>query len=173
MAKIMVRMPIEVDVTQVNKTWFSLKKKNKTPRHYVIGFFQRNGNAIIMVLDDNHPETIQDALVKNIQQGAMLYCEENILPESAKSLYKVVELVGGQHSRGDIHVNNVKNIWRDLKRLVKQTHIQVSKKHLQLYCHEVAWKINHQHLSPSEKFELLLSTAAKTVKKGTYEDFIK
>lgn len=173
-----IKVPIEVDITYVNKTWFSLKKKYKADvRHYVIGIYQRGigdvpGVAIINTLSDNSFEVIEAAVLESIGTGAILYCEKNILPITLKESYEIVELQDGKHSNGDVHVNNVKNMWKDLKRTIKQTHVQVSQKHLHLYCGEVAWRANHRHLSPSDKFHLILNQAAM-VGKRPYKNLIK
>lgn len=170
-----IRVPIEVDVTYVNKSWFSLKKKIDRSNHYVIGFYQRGPKpiAIIKAIADNDPETITDAILKNAQPGAMLYSEAGILPEAVKSLYEVSEMEN-ERVTGDVHVNNVRNMWKDLKRTIKGTHVTVSQKHLQLYCDEVAWRINHRDLSASEKFNLLLSNSFIGIgKKGSYKNLIK
>lgn len=167
-----VRMPIEVDITQVNKTWFSLRKPVNV-KHYVIGFCQREGDAIIEYIEDNDVETIVSSVLKHTQTGSILYAEEGILPEQLCTLYEIHEL-NGNRVKGDIHVNHVKNLWKDLKRVIKQTHISVSKKHLQLYCDEVAWRFNHRNLSAFEKFNLLLSNAAKGAGvKRTQKDIVK
>lgn len=159
MGKILVRMPIEVDVTYVNKTWFTLRKKSSNAKHYVIGFFQREGKAIIKTLINNDPITIKKAILENVSPGSILYAEENILPESLKTVYEVYEMGEAQTDKG-VHIAHVKNMWKDLKRNLKQVHIQVSKKHLQLYCSEVEWRINHRHLSSMEKFNLVLSNVS-------------
>jgi len=166
-----VRLPVEVDITCVNKGWFTLKKKPNV-QHFIIGFFQRNGKAIISAMPNNDPETIKEFVLKHAQQGCILYTENKMLPTEVKQLYEVYELDKDTHVNGDIHVNNVKSMWKDLKRTIKQTHVNVSQKHLQLYCDEVAWRVNHRDLSPSERFDLLL-TACATGKKRTYQDLIK
>lgn len=176
-----VRVPIEVDITYTNKTWFSLKKKISNEKHYVIGFYQRgikgqvNGIAIIKALPDNKSETIEKVVLENISKGCMLYAHENILPASLKNVYEISELKvsEGQFTNGDIHINNVNNMWRDLKRLIKREHIHVSKKHLQLYCSEVAWRINHSHLNTQGRFEALMSNLSVKPEKRSYQDFTK
>lgn len=169
----LVRFPVEVDITCVNKTWFTLHKNKQIKEdHYVIGFCQRQGNTIIAVLENNSQAAIKQAVLENVGKGAILYAEEKILCNSLREFYEISELKDGSRVDGDVHVNNVKNLWKDLKRVVKQTHIHVSKKHLELYCGEVAWRANHRHLSDSEKFELALSQIA-TGNKRTYKDLIK
>ena len=125
-------------------------------------------------MEDNKPETIQEVLTSIVEKGSMVYCESGMLPDALKDIYEISELAAQRHSDGEIHVNNVKNMWKDLKRTIKQTHIQVSKKHLQLYCDEVAWRINHQHLTTSQKFDLLLKNSSLGPgKKSTYQKLIK
>lgn len=173
-----IKAPIEIDVTCVNKTWFTLKKKKDPTLHYVLGIFHRHeqGKAIIKVLDDNTPEAIYEAIFSCLQIGCTLYVEENILPGTLKDFYEIKELKSseGERVNGDNHINNVKNMWRDLKRQLKRVHVQVSKKHLQGYCNEVAWRINHRHLSDREKFDLLLSASLVGVEKHrTQKDIVK
>lgn len=173
MATKFVRVPIEIDITCVNKTWFSLKTK-KNVSYYVIGLYQRHGQAIVEPLEDNNPETIAEAIFKYAEKGSIVYAEEKLLPASVREFYEIYELKDGERSNGDIHVNNVKSIWKSLKRVIKQTHIHVSKKHLSLYCGEVVWRVNNRHLSPSDKFNLVLASAAVGIgKKSTYKNLIK
>lgn len=167
-----IKTSVEVDVTYVNKTWFSLRpNKGGNVKHYVIGFFQREpGKAIIKALPDNKPETITQAVFESVAKGAILYSQENILPSSLNEFYEMRVFEEGKHINGDIHVNNVNNMWRDLKRQLKRVHVQVSQKHLQGYCNEVAWRINNRHLTPMEKFNLLLSNCEV---RCSYKNLIK
>ena len=169
-----VRVPIEVDITCVNKTWFSLKKKIKVEPMYVIGIFQRQGRAIIEMIENNSQQAIEEAVLRNTEKGCILYAEENILSGSLREFYEISELKEGNRVDGDVHVNNVKNMWKDLKRVIKQTHIQVSKKHLQSYCNEVAWRINNRGLTATEKFNLLLrNSVCPDGRKSSYKNLIK
>lgn len=174
MSQITVRVPIEVDITYVNKTWYTFRKKVSNKKHYVIGFYQREiGNnpcqCLIRVLDDNSSDNITDAFLKSVPQGSIVYCEQGLLPEPLKSMYDISEFkVPGK----EIHVNHVKNLWKDLKRQIKEVHVQVSKKHLELYCGEVVWRTNHRHLSAEEKFNLFLKMSVD-VPKRTYKNLTK
>lgn len=148
--------PIEVDVTQVNKTWFANRNIGKL-KHYVVGIFQREGKAIIVAIPDNEPKTVADVILKHIGKGCTIYCESDIIPQSIRQYYEIHELGDGARSNGDVHINNVNNMWKDLKRHLKRTYIQVSQKYIQIYCDEVAWAINNRHLSPKDKFKKKLS----------------
>lgn len=186
MAKIQVILPFEVDVTQVNKTWFNYKNI-KTPKlvkdQYVIGVYRRgiyNHPPVVRIIHllDNTDESIHKALIELIVHGATIYCQKNILPKSLDEFYEIYELKEGTRVDGDLHINNLKNVWRDLKRNIKGEHVQVSSKHLQSYCSEVAWRINNAHLSPAQKLDLLISNAAtgfgnNGTKRRTFKDFTK
>jgi len=150
--------PIEVDVTQVNKTWFANRNIGKL-KHYVVGIFQREGKAIIVAIPNNEPKTVADVILKHISKGCTIYCESDVIPPSIRDYYKIHELGDGARSSGDVHINNVNNMWKDLKRQLKRTHVSVSQKHIQLYCAEVAWRINNRHLTPMEKFNKMLGLA--------------
>lgn len=169
------KVPIEVDITYTNQSWSTGHKRKDTSKHYVIGFYQRDktGTAIIKTIPDNNPETIIKAIYENVAKGSIIYSEENLLPEDLVDDYDIYELMPSDgHANGDLHINNVKNMWKDLKRCIKREHVQVSKKHLQSYCNEVAWRINHRHLSPSEKFNALFGAMARAGK-CTFQDLVK
>lgn len=157
--------PIEVDVTQINKTWYSGHKRKHPSPQYVIAFYQRikqSDNCRVKKLPDNKPETIEKFVRETISAPATIYCEQGILPLALKKDYTVEELnaVGGEHVRGDIHINNVKNVWKDLKRNIKREYISVSNEHLQGYCDEVSWHINNRNLSPGERFAKMIGATA-------------
>ncbi len=57
--------------------------------------------------------------------------------------------------RGDVHTNGIENLWAQLKRSIKGTHIHVSKKHLDKYLVEFECRFNIRH-SPQEMFDRLL-----------------
>lgn len=170
---ITVEVPIEVGITYTNKSWYRRGDKIKE-KNYVMGIFKRGvanvkSVARIISLKDDNDYTIADCISENIASGATIYTEENLLPFFLKEFYNIVELKKNDgHAKGDLHINNINNMWKDLKRQIKREHIHVSKDHLQGYCNEVAWRINNNHLSPQEKFELIFKSIA-TAPKLTYK----
>lgn len=161
-----VKIPIEVGVAHVNEAWWYVKLKRKVVKDmYVIGFYMRSTpcQASIVVLDDKSPETIHNAIVENLSNGSLLYAEEWILPQTLSENYEILEIPKSAKvgSSKEHHINHVNSMWRDLKRTIKDEHIQVSKKHLQLYCDEISWRVNHAHLSPFDRFELLIKKSAQ------------
>jgi len=170
-----VNAPIEVDITQVNKTWFTLKKKkDRGPApQFAIGFYQRikdSDNCRLTKLPAKTPSMIAKLVQEHVQPGATLYCEKGMLPDSLREIYVIEELNDGEHVRGDIHINNIKNAWKDLKRNIKREYISVSSWHLELYLGEVEWHVNHRNMSASERFETLIKASVRTVKHMTYDD---
>lgn len=170
----LAKVPIEVDITYVNKTWISNKrvKMLDSEKHYVIGIYQRGGEAVITALKDNEPETIHKAIISNVSAGAELFAEQGLLPESLDDLYDIFEYPKGKHADGEVHANTVKSLWRDLKRDIKRTHVHVSQQYLNAYCASIAWNFNNKHLSHWERFEKLLALSVRTEHR-TQENLIK
>jgi len=61
----------------------------------------------------------------------------------------------GEYVRGFIHDNTIENIWSHLKRGIYGVYRVVSKKYLQAYVDEYAFRHNHRQ-NPGKMFELLL-----------------
>ncbi len=172
-----ILFPIELGIAHVNEAWWSTKLKRKVVEDmYVIGFYQRSKpcKCLIVVLDDKSESSIEKSVVEHISEGNLIYCESGVLPKSISDIYTIVEVGRGEKTTEtkDQHINHVNSMWRDLKRNIKDEHIQVSKKHLQLYCDEVAWRINNAHLSAFEKFDMLIKSAAQ-VGPRKYKDLTK
>jgi hypothetical protein len=52
----------------------------------------------------------------------------------------VVNHSQSEYVRGAFHTNTIEGVWSQLKRTIKGTHIHVSKRHLQKYVDEVAFR---------------------------------
>ena len=88
------------------------------------------------------------------------------------SVYNVLGSAGYQHSRichsekvyvsGDVHTNTIEGFWSLVKRGIGGVYHSVSKKHLQDYLSEYAWRYNRRN-EPDSHFEALLLRAAKVI----------
>jgi hypothetical protein len=63
--------------------------------------------------------------------------------------------------RGDVYTQNIENIWSHFKRGVTGVYRIVSKKYLQAYADEYAFRYNHRKEQP-QMFNLLLAQVANT-----------
>ncbi len=58
--------------------------------------------------------------------------------------HKVVAHGKGEYVRGDVHTNNIENLWSNIKRSLDGTYRGVSKKYLQCYLDEFVFRYNHR-----------------------------
>jgi hypothetical protein len=58
------------------------------------------------------------------------------------------------------HTNRIEGFWSHLKRGISSTHVSVSRKHLQRYVDEFAFRYNNRH-EPAEMFRWMLAQVSK------------
>lgn len=63
--------------------------------------------------------------------------------------------------RGIHHTNTIEGFWSHLKRGISSTHVSVSKKHLQRYVDEFAFRYNNRDAS-ADMFKRLLAQIVNT-----------
>jgi transposase-like protein len=100
--------------------------------------------------------------------------QERILPRATVytdyyGIYNPLDKMGYKHGRinhaervyvsGDVHTNTIEGFWSLVKRGLDGVFHGVSKKHLQGYLNEYAWRYNHRQ-EPRAHFEQLLLRAA-------------
>ena len=74
-----------------------------------------------------------------------------------------------EYVRGDVHTQNIENVWSQLKRSIYGCYHSVSVKHLQAYCDESAFRYNTRKKSEDGRFDLMLSNINSHI---TYNDLI-
>jgi hypothetical protein len=62
-----------------------------------------------------------------------------------------------QYVSGDVHVQSIEGFWSRLKQSIGGTHIWVSRKHLNKYIDEFAFRYNHRH-QPTSMFDAALAS---------------
>ncbi|HZT78254.1 MAG TPA: IS1595 family transposase [Vicinamibacterales bacterium] len=157
--------PVEVDESYVGgkQRWIGSGRpgvdSNKTP---VLGMVQRKGRVMAMT-------------VPNVKRATVMpLVQERILPRSTVytdyyHIYRTLPHMGYSHARinhsekiyvsGDVHTNTIEGFWSLVKRGLDGVFHGVSKKHLQGYLNEYAWRYNHRH-EPHAHFQQLLLRAA-------------
>ena len=157
--------PVEIDETYIGGSRRYGRKGRPgvdTPhKTAVFGMVQRKGHVVAMT-------------VPNVQRATVMpHIEEYVLPESTiytdeYAVYNPLKKSGYQHHRirhaeriyvsGDVHTQTIEGFWSLVKRGIGGVYHSVSKKHLQGYLNENAWRYNHRDDSRA-KFETLLLRA--------------
>ena len=133
------------------------KKSNKIG---VMGMMGKDGKIITKVLGvETHPDdTLKDIVIGNVHP-------DSVVVTDAYPPYKNLKKHFNKHVRVDhekdeyvkdgFTTNNVENYWSTLKRMIKGTHIHVSKKHLSKYVAENTFRYLRRN-QPEKMFEKIL-----------------
>jgi len=130
--------------------------KDKTP---VLGIVKRGGKISVHVIDDTKSTTIQPIIDKVVDKDkAIIVTDEWLGYNAVKNEYMhvVINHSEGEYARGAFDTNTIEGFWSQLKRTIKGTHIHVSRKHLQKYVDEVAFRYMHRN-EQATMFESILS----------------
>ena len=133
--------------------------KDKTP---VFGMVDLKGNISAHVVANTKGETLQSLIRTHVDKDNSIVISDewfgyNNLNETFKHV--VINHFEKEYVRGAFHTNTIEGFWSQLKRTIKGTHIQVSRKHLQKYVDEVAFRYMNKDKQDT-MFETVLSHVA-------------
>lgn len=155
---------IEVDETFLAngkkwQRWGSLSTR-KAP---IIGLIERGGKVVIKCIPDRSEFVMEEIIRKHVIEGSVIYTDGWLGYRNLQKWYThdYVDHSAREYKRGEVHTNNIDNIWKQLKNNIRGAHHSISNKHAQDYCDEVAYKINNRHRKPFERFNELLLRAVK------------
>ncbi len=123
----------------------------------VMGFVSDQNEMKFEVMDGS--QTFKDRVKKNVAKEATVVTDGHAGYDGLDLHYAKHEVVNHakrEFKRGNYHVNNVENVWSILRRTIEGTHISVSRKHLQKYVDEVAFRLMNKDRQ-DEMFEIILS----------------
>lgn len=137
---------------------------NEIPKEVVMGMVQRSesGKGGEKVYLRHIPNTGKWTLLKQIQENispeARVFSDEwggYIQLKYHGYSHESINHKAQEYSRGDIHTQNIENVWSILKRGIFGVYRVVSAKYLQAYIDEYAWRYNHRKYQ-DKMFEMLL-----------------
>lgn len=130
--------------------------KDKTP---VFGMVDLKGNVSAHVVADTTGKSLKEVIDAIVDKdNSIIVTDEWLGYNKLKEDYQHVILnhLGGEYVRGGFHNNTIEGFWSQLKRTIKGTHIHVSRKHLQKYVDEVAFRYEQKDKQDT-MFETILS----------------
>ena len=152
--------PVEMDETYVGgkrrgKYVEDGKWHDKQP---VFGMVERQGRVVALVTPSVKSATLLPHVQQRVLPGSMIYTDEY-------RVYDGIGYMGFGHHRvrhsahvyvsGNVHTNTIEGFWSLVKRGIDGVFHSVSKKHLQGYLNEYAWRYN-QRFEGKDRFQLLL-----------------
>jgi transposase-like protein len=152
---------VEVDETYVGGRQKRIKGKsgrgtqNKT---IVLGIVERGGNVRAGVVPDITTESLEGAIVANVQPGARITTDELTSYKYLKRAgfdHQTVKHSLGEYVRGDVHTNSIEGYWSRLKNSIKGTHIHISQKHAWKCVSEFSYRYN-MRTRPAAMFDRMI-----------------
>jgi transposase-like protein len=134
--------------------------KNKST---VFGMVERGGALRSQVVENDRKETLMPIVEANVEKGATVSTDRSRSYLRLKKLgYKHgrVNHDASEWKRGIYSTNTIEGFWSHLKRGIKSTHASVSRKHLQKYVDEFAFRYNNRD-EPAEMFGRVLAQISK------------
>lgn len=157
---------VEVDETYIGGKGMNRRFKpnfNMVPKEVVMGMVQRskgteNSKAYLKHVPNTGKWTLIAQIKEHIDPQARVITDElaayKNLPREGYLLHDVVN-----HSVtyviGDIHTQNIENVWSIIKRGIYGVYRNVSKKYLQAYIDEYAFRFNHRKQNGDMFYTLL------------------
>jgi transposase-like protein len=110
----------------------------------VLGLVQRGGEVRATVSDDVRMRTVEKHIVTNVKIGTELNTDEWVAYANIGRLFphQIICHSAGEYVRGDVHTNTIESFWAIFKRGFHGVYHQMSRKHLQRYVDEYAYRWN-------------------------------
>jgi transposase len=131
------------------------RDSHKTP---VFGMRDRGtGTVVAKVVPDVRHKTIRPIVTKYVMPSTVVYTDEYQIYDRFRSEYRLrrVHHAAGVYVDGDVHTNAIEGFWSLTKNGIRGVYHNVSRKWLQGYLNEYAWRYNHRQ-EGVVKFRVLL-----------------
>jgi transposase-like protein len=151
-------------IVEVDETFVGGKGKNRAhewtqgikEKQVVMGMLQREGKVYLRHVQNTGKWTLLKQINDHVDPRATIYTDEwpayKALPQYGYT-HGFVRHKTHNYARGQVHTQNIENVWSHMKRGINGVYRVVSKKYLQAYADEFAFRYNHRKES---MFELLL-----------------
>lgn len=158
--------PVEMDETYVggrSRYRGTSGKGRGTKKQPVFGIVQRGGKVFATPVASVQSATLLPHVIERVLPASTIYSDELNSYDGLGSSPQGYDHRRIHHSEkvyvsGDIHTNTIEGFWSLTKNGIRGVYHAVSKKHLQGYLNEYAWRYNERN-SPRAKFSTLLRRA--------------
>jgi transposase len=159
---------VEIDETGVNGRPRGPKMTKKEAARWrqeqvsVLGMVERGGRLRLRVIESRRGEPLSGAVRANVNPSSILITDDWMAYKPLRAEYeghKVINHSAGYYVRGDIYTNTIEGAFGNLKTGMRGAYKKVSRKWLQSYLDEYAWRYNARQ-EPLGMFEQLLRRAS-------------
>lgn len=163
------------DVTQVDEVYFNPKPKgriwqnrDRSPKESipVVGLLT-NDKVITFVIDDVDSNTLHGIIYAMVKLGSIVVTDGLHAYRGIRRDYNhqiVIHSKGNYVNKDGFHTNGIEGFWSHLKRGIKGIYHSVSRKHLQIYCDEFAYKYSTRKMTDIERFMKFITSTHKRLR---------
>lgn len=130
----------------------------------VLGMVERGGRVGVRVIASRRGEPLSGAVRANVNPEAIIFTDDWMAYKPLRHVYaghRVINHSAGSYVEGNVYTNTIEGFFGNLKTGMRGTYKKVSKKWLQSYVDEYAWRYNQRHCGQHSMFHLLVDRAAK------------
>jgi transposase len=173
---------LEGEAVELDETYIGGKDKNKhfhkrvdsgrpgkdSPKTPVFGMCERGGRVIAKVTPDVKAKTLFPIVHERVLPQSTVYTDEypvydRLANETNGYVHKRVQHQQNVYVMGEAHTNSIEGFWSLVKRGIGGVYHSVSRKYLQSYLDEYAWRFNRR-FAEEPMFVSLLDQVAQPVK---------
>lgn len=153
---------VEVDETYVGGK--HVRKDGFRKKAPVMGMTERGGRIRAFHVPSRETHIILNKMTENVDRKAFVMSDEaGVYKKLLKLGYKHGSVKHGKRhwAHGDVNTNSIESFWALFKRGYHGTYHSMSKKHLQRYVDEFAFRFNNRSGEIAEAFESVVSKVSK------------
>ena len=140
---------VEVDETYIGRDPLKRRSTGK-PRdsQVVFGMVERGGRARAKHVQSSGSRSLIPEIEKKVAKGTTIYSDEWVAYKNLGKhdySHSTIQHGKGNYVRGNVHTQNVENLWSNMKRGVRGVYRHVSEQHLQAYVDEYAFRYSHRN----------------------------
>ena len=126
----------------------------------------RDGEVRAKVVQSVGMVDLHREIKSNVAQGATLYTDGWVAYRGLKAMFNhsTVDHMAKEYVNGDCHTNGIESFWALFKRGYHGVYHQMSKKHLQRYVNEFAFRFNRKAHSMQFVFSDVVARVANSAK---------
>lgn len=154
---------VEVDETYIHPNPQRRSTAKSHNSQVVFGMVERGGRAKVKHVKSAGSRVLIPAIRENIRPASTIYSDEaRVYGKLAVWGYQhdsVIHSVG-EYVRGNVHTQNIENLWSNAKRGIRGVYRHVSAKHLQGYIDEYAFRYSYRKQT-HQMFDLILMNVGR------------
>lgn len=130
----------------------------------VLGMVECGGRVRVRVIESRRGEPLSQAVRANVNPAAIILTDDwwSYRPLAREYAdHRVINHSSGIYVEGEIYTNTIEGFFGNLKTGMRGAYKKVSKKWLQSYLDEYAWRYNHRHHGQRSMFHALVNEAAR------------